>query len=188
MYEEYIKVIKERLSERRFNHSICVSVEARRLAEKYGADADKAELCGILHDITKESSAQEHFEIAEKYGVKFSDLELSAEKLWHAKTGAAYARYILNIDDDEIINAIKYHTTGKEDMTLLQEIVFLADFTSADRDYEDVDVMRALVGASKEMALSYALKYTINDLLHKDKAIHPDTFAAYNSAKMKRGK
>ncbi|MBP3691914.1 MAG: hypothetical protein J6I80_01575, partial [Clostridia bacterium] len=90
--------------------------------------------------------------------------------------------------DKEIISAIKYHTTAKADMTLLERVLFLADFTSEDRDYEDVDIMRALTEQSMELAMTYALKYTITDLLHKDVAIHPDTVAAYNYIKAKRGK
>ena len=187
MFAEYIEKIKPNLKEKRFNHSLCVAKEARRLAELYGADANKAELAGILHDVTKEFNQIQHFGLVNKYKIPFTKLELETEKLWHAKTGAVYAKEVLGVKDEEIISAIAYHTTGRENMTLLEQVLFLADFTSADRDYEDVDIMRALVNTSKELAMSYALKYTITDLLHRDKAIHPDTFAAYNDVKLKRG-
>lgn len=188
MYKKYIDEIRKRLDDKRFNHSLCVAKEARRLALKYGADADKAELAGVLHDITKQASAAEHFEIIKKYNLQLNEVELNAHKLWHSKTGAALVKFELGIDDEEIISAINYHTTAKADMTLLERVLFLADFTSEDRDYEDVDIMRALTEQSMELAMTYALKYTITDLLHKDVAIHPDTVAAYNYIKAKRGK
>lgn len=187
MYSRYIEEIKKRLGEKRFYHSLCVAEEARRLAAKYGANPDKADLAGILHDITKEQRGVEQLEMMGKYGLEFSQLELFSEKLWHAKTGAALAEHELLIDDREILDAIRYHTTGRAGMTLPEKVLFLADFTSKDRDYEDVEVMRSLADESMDAAILYALKYTIKDLLRKEKAVHPDTLAAYNEITMKRG-
>lgn len=97
-------------------------------------------------------------------------------------SGAAYAEYILGINDPEIIDAIRYHTTAKADMSLLAKILYLADFTSADRDYEDVDVIREYVDISLKKAFIYALQYSIKDLVDLKKAVHIDTVAAYNQA------
>ena len=101
-------------------------------------------------------------------------------KLWHAISGAIYIKYLLNIDDEEIYDAVRYHTTAKAKMPLMSKILYLADYTSRDRDYEDVDVMRKLVDISIEDAMKYALKYTIKDLVDLNRVVHPDTFAAYN--------
>lgn len=183
--EEYKALLKSRLNEKRYIHSLAVADEAKRLAGLYGADQNKAYLAGLLHDVTKNANAGEHFGIFDAFGIELSDVEKSAEKLWHAISGSAYAQHFLGIDDKEIIGAIRYHTTAKAGMNNLETVLYLADFTSADRDYDDVDVMRKLVDKSADEALCYALKYTINELLQKGAAIHPDTVSAYNEVILK---
>lgn len=182
---EYKNLLKSRLKEKRYNHSLAVADEAKRLAVLYKADPYKAYLAGLLHDITKNSDVSEHFGIFEAYGIKLSKVEMSAEKLWHAISGAAYVEHYLGIDDTDVINAIRYHTTAKANMSRLETVLYLADFTSADRDYDDVDVMRSLVDKSADEALSYALSYTIKELLEKGAPIHPDTLSAYNEVVLK---
>ena len=183
--DEYKQLLKSRLNEKRYIHSLAVADEAKRLAALYGADQCKAYLAGLLHDITKNASMSEHFLIFDTYGIKLNAVEKSAEKLWHAMSGAAYVKHYLGIDDDDIIGAIRYHTTAKAGMDTLQTVLYLADFTSSDRDYDDVDVMRDLVDKSADRALSYALSYTINELLGKGAPIHPDTVSAYNEVVLK---
>ena len=183
--EEYKALLKSRLNERRYIHSLAVADEAKRLAALYGADQSKAYVAGLLHDITKNAEAGEHFAIFQTYKIKLTDVEMSAEKLWHAISGAAYVKHFLGIDDNEIVSAIRYHTTGKAGMSKLETVLYLADFTSADRDYDDVGIMRKLVDKSADEALSYALSYTINELLGKGAPIHPDTVSAYNEVVLK---
>lgn len=178
--EEYKELLKSRLTEKRYNHSLCVADEALRLAVKYGADEDKCYLAGLLHDITKNAPAEEHLKLFSDFGIILSSVEQKALKLWHAMSGALYVEHILGIKDKELVTAIRYHTTARADMTLTDKILYLADFTSADRDYEDVDVMRRLVDESLEGALKYALSYSIVDLVNQGRAIHEDTLAAYN--------
>lgn len=181
-YDALLAILKKRLNEKRYYHSLCVADEAKRLAVKYGADPEKAYLAGLLHDITKNAPDEEHLKIFENFGIILSDVEKNAKKLWHAMSGAAYVERILGIDDAEIIDAIRYHTTAKADMSLLAKILYLADFTSADRDYEDVEVIREYVDISLEKAFIYALQYSIKDLVDLQKAVHIDTVAAYNQA------
>jgi nicotinate-nucleotide adenylyltransferase len=183
--EEYKAILKDRLYEKRYYHSLCVADEAKRLAKKYGADEEKAYLAGLLHDITKNTSEEEHLKIFKDFGIILSSIELNAQKLWHAISGACYVENILGIKDAEIIDAIRYHTTAKKDMSLLSKILYLADFTSADRDYEDVDILRGIVDKSLDDAFLYALKYSINELIEDEKAIHPDTLDAFNQSVMK---
>lgn len=179
-YGKYIEILKSRLNEKRFHHSLCVADEAKRLAQKYGGDAEKCYLAGLLHDITKNSPDEEHLQLFETFGIMLSVIEKNAIKLWHAMSGEAYIKNILGITDSEILDAVRYHTTAKADMSLTAKILYLADFTSADRDYDDVDVIRKLVDQSLESALLYALKYSICDLIEQSKPIHPDTLNAYN--------
>ena len=184
-YIEYKEILQKRLKPKRYNHSLCVADEAVRLAQKYGGDCEKAYLAGLLHDITKNASADEHLQIFSEFGIMLNDIEKSAEKLWHAISGAAYIEHILGIDDHEIITAVRYHTTAREDMTQLEKLLYLADFTSADRDYDDIDIMREKVEISMEAALNYALSYTINDLVSRGKPLHLDTVKAYNQNALK---
>jgi len=179
-YNEYKRLLEKRLNEKRYIHSLAVADEAVRLADMYGADRQKAYLAGLLHDVTKNASEEEHLNILSTFGIILTDIEKCAKKLWHAMSGAAFVKHILLIDDDEIYDAIRYHTTAKADLSLLSKVLYLADYTSTDRDYDDVDVIRGLVNKSLDDAYLYALKYTITDLTGRGKALHPDTVSAYN--------
>ncbi len=181
-YEGYKKILKEMLNEQRYFHSLCVADEAMRLAEKYGGDKEKCYLAGLLHDITKNTTDSEHLKIFETFGIILNCTEKNAKKLWHAISGEAYIKYILGINDEEILDAVRYHTTAKSDMSLTSKILYLADFTSRDRDYEDVDEIRRLVDISLQDAFIYALKFSITDLVNVEKAVHIDTVGAYNQA------
>ena len=183
--DKFKEILRERLNEHRYYHSLCVADEAKRLAHLYGGNAEKCYLAGLLHDITKNSDRQEHLHFFETFGIMLSDVEKNAEKLWHAMSGSGYLKNILKIDDEEILDAVRYHTTAKANMSLTAKILYLADFTSKDRDYTDVNVIRALVDKSLDEAFIYALKYSIIDLTEHSKAIHPDTVEAFNQSVLK---
>ena len=104
---EYQNIIKERLSDYRFYHSLCVAESAKALAKKYGADEEKAEVAGILHDICKEADLDEQLEIIEKAGMTITEFERNSKKFYHQISGAAYAKVVLGIEDEEILNAIR---------------------------------------------------------------------------------
>lgn len=179
-YEQYKEILRGRLKEKRYIHSLAVADEAKRLALKYGCDAEKAYLAGLLHDITKNTSREEQLKILDSFGIMLDGISKNSEKLWHAVSGAAYIEYVLGITDKDIINAVRYHTTAKRDMSRFEAVLYLADFTSLDRDYDDVEVMRELVNKSMESAMEYALSYTVCELVEKKSQIHPDTMDAYN--------
>jgi len=177
--------LRRRLKPKRFDHSLAVAEEAVRLATRYGADVQKARTAGLLHDVMKNTPPADQLQVLDNYGIAMSEVERGAEKLYHAMSGAAFAEHVLGITDRDILNAVRYHTTARAGMSLLEQVLYLADFTSADRDYDDVDVMRRLVDVSMEDAMAYALAYTIKDLVKKKKPIHPDTVAAFNEVTMK---
>lgn len=179
-FNNYKNIIREKLDDYRYNHSLCVADEALRLAKLYGVDENDAYLAGLLHDITKNYNEDQHLRIFTRFGIILSDVEKTSTKLWHAISGAAYVKNVLNINNDAVISAIRYHTTAKSSMTHLEKLVYLADLTSADRSYEDVEIMRNLVNTNIDDALAYALSFTIKDLVDKGVSIHPDTFEAYN--------
>jgi nicotinate-nucleotide adenylyltransferase len=179
-YKEYEQLIKERLSEKRFVHSMNVAKAAVALTEQYGGDREKAWLCGVLHDIMKEEKTENLLQTMEQSVIMKDAVTLSARPLWHAKAGAIYCEQVLGITDRDILNAISYHTTGRAGMSHLEKILYLADYIGEERDYDDVDVMRKETYASMERGMRYALRYTINDLVNRGQAVHPDTVGAYN--------
>lgn len=178
--EFYTQHIRERLSDYRFKHSVNVSREAVRLAVKYGGDVEKAELAGLLHDVMKDAGKKEQLELMEKYGVKLNEVEQNAPKLWHAIAGAVYVKRVLKIRDKDVINAVRYHTTARAEMSLLEKIIYIADYTSEERDYKGVEKMRKASNVSLEYAMEEALAFGIEARVEDHTAIHPDTFEAYN--------
>ncbi len=181
MIEEYKVLLKSRLSDYRYTHSVCVAQSAVELAEKYGADKEKALVAGLLHDITKEADREEHFELFNLCEMNLSELECCNPKLWHAMSGSAYLKVKLGITDTEILDAVRYHTTARADMTLLDKVIYIADFISADRVYDDVEIVRALAKKDLDETMLYTQSYSINELLQKHSPIHPDSVAAYNN-------
>ena len=179
-YEKYNAVIKSRLSEHRYIHSVNVSKAAVHLAKLNGANEEKAALAGILHDVMKEAPLDVQYEYIEKNGEKLTFSELHNHAVVHQMSGAAFCRLELGITDTDILLPIRYHTTGHADMTLAEKIIYTADFISADRDYPDVGVMRTLAEKSLDEAMIYSIKYTVNKLLLDTRIVHPDTLNCYN--------
>ena len=177
--EKYLKYL-DNLSDYRRTHSLNVAQEAVRLAEKFGGDAEKARLAGLLHDVTKETEGDTQLQIIENGGIMLSELERRSQKLWHAISGACYVRDVIGIDDPDIFNAIRYHTTARAGMSQLERLIFLADFTSAERSYPDIDVIRAHAENSIEEGMLYGIKYTLNRLVGRGDLVSPDALAAYN--------
>ena len=177
---EYKKIIKSMMSENRYNHCVNVSKEAVKLAKRYGGDEEKAAISGILHDITKEMPKEEQLQIMLDSGIILDDIQKNAPKLWHGISGSVYIKNHLDIDDEDILNAICYHTTGRAGMSLLEKIIFVADFTSEERTYKGVATMRKKSRKSLEDAMLYGFKFTFSDLSSRELAIHPDELACYN--------
>ena len=179
-WQKYTGLLKRKLSKHRYTHSLNVLYEAVRLARLYGGDESKAELAGLLHDVAKELSGKEQLKLLKKAGFETTPVFLASPKVWHGPAGAAYIQQKLGITDEDVQNAICYHTTGRAGMSLLEKIIFLADYTSAERDYNGVEDMRRLVNESLESAMKYSLTFVIGSLSSKGQAIAPDTFMAYN--------
>lgn len=168
------------LSDYRRIHSLNVSKEALRLARKYGADEEKAQIAGLLHDITKEFDDETQLKIIANGGIMLSAVEKASPKLYHAMSASVYVRDHFGIEDEDIRNAIRYHTTARAGMSLLEKVVFLADFTSADRVFEDIDVIRQKAELSLEEGMLYALQFTISRISGRGGLISPDALDAYN--------
>lgn len=181
--DQYVDILRGRLTPKRFHHSLEVAKQARHLAEKYGTDPEKAYAAGLLHDILKDTDNDSQLKILKEFGILLDAVEKQAPKLWHARSGAVFLEHILGITDTEILEPVRYHTTGRAGMTMPDIVLYLADFTSADRDYPDVEIMRDLTEKDWRAAMQYALAYTIRDLQEQQRPVHPDTLACYREFK-----
>lgn len=179
---EYMEILKGRMSEQRYIHSLNVADSAKELAILYGADPEKAYTTGLVHDSCKDVAPGLQLSYMLENGVQLTQLEMDTAKLYHAICGSVFARKEFNIDDEDMLNAIRYHTTGRKGMSLLEKIVFIADFISAERDYNGVDVMREKAVRSLDEAIVEGLSFTIKDLIDNERLVHPDTIDAYNDA------
>lgn len=180
--KECIKAIKPMLSEKRYRHSLNVAEEAKKLAKKFGADPDKAETAGLLHDILKDTPSEKQLKIIAESGIMMSDVELSAKKFWHAIAGSVYIRKELGVADEDILNAVRYHTTGRKDMTPLEKVIFVADFVSKDRDYPGVEQLRRTARKDIDKAIKEGIAFTLKELIEHGESIVPETIDAYNDA------
>lgn len=185
--EKIIELIRSRLKPDRFEHSLNVAESAKELAHLYGGDEEKAYTAGLLHDVMKNAGHIKQLEVMQNAGVKLTKVELANTKLWHAIAGAAFIRDEMGIDDEEIILAVRYHTTGRAGMTLLEKIVYLADFISAERDYNGVEEMRELCKKSMDDAIIYALDFCIPNLVKGRRVVHPDSIDLYNEKIINQG-
>lgn len=179
-FDDYKKIIKERMGKNRYIHSINVAKAAEGLAKKYGADIEKARIAGILHDITKEMPYDQQLKIMQDNGIMLDNVQQFSPKTWHAISGSAYVKTKLNIDDHDILNAIRYHTSGRAGMSLLEKVIFVADFIGDERDYNGVDVMREKAQKSLEEAMLYGVTFSITDLAKRQFAIDTNTLDLFN--------
>lgn len=182
---EALRIVKGQLPERRFKHTVGVMETAVALAKLYGADEKKAELAAIFHDYAKYRSREEMEKVILEENLPRDLLEHNIE-LWHAPVGAVLVEKETGISDEDILNSIRYHTTGRAGMTLLEKIIFLADYIEPGRNFPGVDEVRALARENLDLAMIKALANTISFLLEKKQLIYPDTIHTYNDLINKR--
>ncbi len=182
VHRELIALLKAMLKPSRFKHSLNVSRRAVQLAKIFGGDIKKAYTAGVAHDICKCMDIAQTKAWLSVSGEKYSEVFLNSPQLWHAAAGANYLKYELKIDDEDIINAVRYHTSARENMSRLEQIIYLADLTSVERNYPDIDEMREISEKSLEDAMLYALKFIVGDLAKRNLALCEDTVKAYNRA------
>lgn len=177
--EELRPIALSYLKAKRVKHVLGTEREAISLAERFGADVDKARVAALLHDSTKRLSAEEQFALCEHYGLALDAVERENPHLLHARTGAALARDVFGVDE-EIADAIRWHTTGHENMTLLEKVIYLADYIEPNRSFPGVDALRAAVRADLDRGLLMALEKTVERLGkgNTSAAIHPDSVKA----------
>ena len=170
------------LKYKRIPHVLGTEQEAIRLAERYGADVEKARRAALLHDCTKKLDMAEQLALCERYGIELDELEQQALKLLHAKTGAALARDVFGADD-EVYGAIRWHTTGRAGMTLLEKILYLADYIEPTRDFPGVDKLRKVCYEELDKGLLLGLEMTIGEMTEMGNPVHRATIEARDALK-----
>ena len=170
------------LKYKRIPHVLGTEQEAIRLAERYGADVEKARVAALLHDCTKKLDMEEQLALCRRYGIQLDELEQKALKLLHAKTGAAIARDVFGVDD-EIYRAIWWHTTGHAHMTLLEKIIYLADYIEPSRDFPGVDKLRSVCYKDLDEGLLLGLEMTIEEMTSMGNPVHHATIEARDALK-----
>ena len=165
------------LKHKRIPHVLGTEQEAIRLAERYGADVEKARVAALLHDCTKKLDMPTQLALCGQYGIALDELEQKALKLLHSKTGAAIARDVFGVDD-EVYSAIWYHTTGHADMTKLEKIIYLADYIEPSRDFPGVDTLRKVCYEDLDKGLLLGLEMTIEEMTAMGNPVHRATVEA----------
>ena len=178
--EGYKKLLRERLSDRKYRHTLSVGDEAVKLAKIYKADPDKAYMAGLLHDITKEEPYEKQLELCARFAISLDQYDRRVPKILHAMTGAGFARVVLGVRDEDVLSAIYYHTTGRENMTLLEKIIYLADYVEPLRDFEGVDRVREWVYDDLDKALLIALTATTEEVIERGSIVSLNTIKARN--------
>lgn len=162
---------------KRIPHVQGTEQEAVKLAKRWGENVRNARRGAILHDCTKYYSMEEHLAICKNYGIELDALEQKAEKLLHSKSGAALAEHWFG-EPKEVVDAIFYHTTAKEDMTTLEKILYIADYMEPHRDFDGVEKLRELAYADLDAAVALGCQMSIDEMKERGREVHPNTAAA----------
>lgn len=182
MFRNYLK---SNLSKKRYKHSLNVADAALNLAMQYGANPNKAYFAGLVHDICKELPHQEQKRLMLTCPFPPDELELKTPSLYHAVAGSAFLNKCFDINDEEILRAVRFHTVAADNMSKVEAIVYMADLISAERDYSGVEAMRKLAFSDFDKAMAEALRFQISSQVNKLNYLIPSTARAYNEYIMK---
>jgi len=175
-----ISELENKLSEKRFKHTLGVVETAVRLAKKYGIDTEKARLAALLHDCAKGLKIEELLELAKKSDWEIDEWEYKLKRVLYAPVAAYLAKIKWNIKDREILEAIRYHTLGHPDMGLLAKIIFVADFIEPNRKFKGLDKIRSKAEVDLNKTIISICDYSLTYNIGKKQLIHPNTLYLRN--------
>ena len=178
--EEIKLYLKANLEEKRYIHISGVADTAKKLAKLNGVSEEKAEIAGLAHDVAKNLSKVKMKEIINEHNIVLSEVEENNANLWHSIIGPIEAKDKLGIEDEEILDAIRWHTTGKEHMSILMKIIYIADMIEPSRNFEGVEDIRKVTFEDLDMGVYYGLTRSIEFLLTKNLLIDENTMRARN--------
>lgn len=179
--EALMQAVQMRMSELRFKHVLGVEETAIALAEQFGESPEKASIAALTHDYAKERSDEE-FQLAIERGNYENKTELLkyGNAIWHGLVGAEFVARELNISDEEILNAIRLHTTGAAEMTLLDKIIYVADYIEPGRSFPGVEDARVIALRDLDQAVAFETKHTLAHLIEAENPVYPKTIETYN--------
>ncbi len=175
-----LNILREKLNNKRFEHSLGVQKTAEELARKYGVSVKKASIAGLLHDCAKNYSGEQLFRLALELNITIDDVTRYNPHLLHGQIGARVASDIFSVKDNDILNAIRYHTTGRKNMSSLEKIIYLSDFIEPNRCFPGVDKIRNQALFDLDKATLMALNHTISYVISKGTLLHHATIHARN--------
>ncbi len=178
--EQIIEYLREKLKKSRFDHSLSVRDTAVKMAKIYNADVEKARMAGLVHDCAKYMSNEEILNIADQNNVCIDEITRANPQLLHGSIAAIIAKNIMGIYDEEVLNAIKYHTTGKKNMNLLEKIIYISDYIEPLRDFPGVDKLREKALVDLNAAMLDAFNNTIEVVIARNQLLHIDTIEGRN--------
>lgn len=166
---ELKKRLKKELTKSRYEHSIGVQYISAALAMRYGTDLYNAELAGLMHDCAKCISSEEMLSLCRKYNLSISETERKSPYLLHGKLGAYFCSHKYDITNQEILSAITYHTTGRPGMSLMEKIIYVADYIEPQRDKApNLTYLRKIAFIDLDEAVYQITKDTLNYLGNND--------------------
>ena len=177
--EEIKDIVKNKLSEKRYKHSICVMEMCEKLAKIYNVDIEMAKRVGIVHDIAKEMPKEEMVSYCKQNNIQIDEIEMQNPGLLHGKIGADIAKKEFGFNE-QMQNAIESHTTGKPNMDMLAKILFVADAISDDRDWADIPTLRKVANENIDEAIIQIINLIIQEQIEKNKLIHLDGIRTRN--------
>ena len=178
--KELIAKVKEKVRKKRFKHILGVEQAALELARANDYELEKASVAALVHDYAKERSDSEFKALIVQTGLE-QDLLNWNNFIWHGVVGAEIIKKELKITDEEILNAVRRHTVGAKEMTMLDQIVYVADYIEPGRDFPGVDQARQLAAESLRAAVEFETKHTLLYLMNNDKTIYPAAILTYNA-------
>lgn len=168
------------ISEKRYLHTSGVEETAVLLCSKYGGDEKKVRIAALLHDITKEFDYERQLQIVEEFGIILDEVEKNEPKLLHSITASALAKNEFNIDDEDILNAIRYHTTARKNMTVIEKVIYLADYIEPNRDFDGVKELRKIILKDINEGMVSSLIFSVCEVANKRRMVHPNSLYALN--------
>ncbi|WP_297518117.1 bis(5'-nucleosyl)-tetraphosphatase (symmetrical) YqeK [uncultured Clostridium sp.] len=181
MLEANLKVyLKKNLSEKRYRHTLGVCETAMSLAKKYGVDVEKAKIAALGHDLAKELVVERQKEILRKHNFEIGEIEEASPQILHGFVGSILLKKLFKVEDKEILSAIDFHSTGKREMSVLEKIIYIADYIEPNRVYDGVEELREITYKDLDSGVLKGLNNTIKIVVERDRVIHPLTFEARN--------
>ncbi|MBU3110433.1 bis(5'-nucleosyl)-tetraphosphatase (symmetrical) YqeK [Clostridium lacusfryxellense] len=172
--------LEKNLKEARLRHSLSVSKTAELLAAQYDQNIEKARIAGLIHDCAKNLTDVQFIKVVTDHGIVINETERQNPSILHGLVGSLIAKEEMGICDENILMSIRYHTTGRKNMSILEKIIYIADYIEPLRQFSGVDELRCLIEIDLDSAILKSFDNSINYVISKNGMLHTDTIDARN--------